>query len=912
MRKVHLADGRVLTFPDETTDEVMQQTAQRVLSDAVEDAPAPEESTFRPGLFDPVKQVGGQFLDAAVENIAEPINEGLYDALAAPARLTNLAITGAEKLTGLDLPKFDTQAPRDVLVEKGALPPEDEVATGFVPRSLRILSGSVVPGGALMTRAARLKQLEQSGALALTSSGQRGVVDSLARASAANPGLNLAVDTGASFAAGFGGESAEAVGFSQSGQLIAEMLFGIGAPLAILSRAGIASSGTGRLRGRSKRAATKSMRETIADEAIPENQLPNESLIQRGINKVGAKLGVEDKFASQRAANEELVNDRAIELASKIDPESSMPPAIQTGDDRLIAIQNFMLKGNDGLEARYKSLVDDAMVEMETNLTVGANNKPREILQQRADRIGEIFDDAITVASSRMKAKFDELGTDITPRRASEIAREEADKVEVALRGKETEAWDSVNQDGSGAFAVTQKALDDIVATRSEISVELLDAKILKRIRNMKNPKFKDIHALRKVVDGKINSALKGDDPNREVADLYGQLRKSLTKDMALAAPEATNAIAISRELGKRFRDGPVGRLYTRGIVGGDTMQSILDSRTPVTNYKAFLSADPAAKPRIEEFLRSQYDQQVLNGGKFNRKRHNAFVGKLERNGLSEEFPELMRNVEDASYLTNRVRTLQGRKQARDESRRSAVNTYLDADVGHEMAAVITSKNPTKMARNLFNKVRADSEAVEGLHASFNQEMFSSARKLMPNGDWTVDGKKLVRLIDENADIARALGMDNAAITRMRAEAKMMAMATNPQAASQNIVGGNALLTKFGVTLLGAKFGAKVAQGGIGSGIKMAQEGASLFNRLATRFTKGTVVGLLQEAQLNPTLYREILLADVTDAKQLRRAIKLSEEWLAGATTQAIDDREKLKPGSANAGVTEQLNLGAQ
>lgn len=853
----------------------------------------PEQGgTFRPGFFDPIKDVYGKAVGSLQRNVAEPLKEGLFDAFVAPARVSNIAIGGIEKITGLDLPKFQPELARDYLASKGVLPPEDEVAQGFIPRSLRILSGAVLPGGALMTRAARIQQLERTGAVPLASTGQRGVVDTLAMAASKNPGLNLAIDTGASFAAGFGGEVAEALGAGQQGQLVAELLFGILTPLAVLSRTSIATAGGVGFKSLGKRTAAKALQKTVRESVVPADQIPREALIKRAADRVKSKLGfnVTDEFAAQRLANQKLGDVALGEVASKIDVGSKLPPAIQTGNERLIAIQNYMLKGADDLESRYRKLVNAALVEMETDLTIGAGGRTREILQQRSDHIGQIMDDAISLSATRMKAKFDELGSNLTPRKVTQIARDELDTVYSALKKTEKKAWRAVDQDAAGSFGRSRVALAKITKEESPILVEKLSKRILVRIKKMKEPKFKDIHALRGSVDDEISSLMRGDKPGRNVVRVYQKLRDSLTDDMADAAPEATNAISISRELNIRFRDGPIGRLYTRNIAGGDTLQTILNSRTPITNYKAFIAANPDAKPRIEEFLRAQYDRQVLKGGEFNKQRHSAFVRKLEDNGLSDEFPELMSNVDDASYLSGRMAQLRGRKQTASESRNSAVNTYLDADVGHEMAAILTSKNPAIKARNIYNKVRRDKEAVEGLHAAFNQEMFNAARQVLPNGEWTLNGMRMTRLIKENIATAKALGMDDAARTRLRMTAKIISQATNPESVAENVVESTALLTKFGVTLLGAKFGAAVAQGGAGSSIKMAAEGASMFNRLVTKFTKGTAVSVLQDAQLDSVLYREMLMADVTKAKALTRAVKLSEDWIAGAVTQAIDE----------------------
>jgi hypothetical protein len=256
-----------------------------------------------------------------------------------------------------------------------------------------------------------------------------------------------------------------------------------------------------------------------------------------------------------------------------------------------------------------------------------------------------------------------------------------------------------------------------------------------------------------------------------------------------------------------------------------------------------------------------------------------------------------------------------GSRLSKKQQKQSLASLYLDADVGSEMSILLGAKDPVAIAGALHRRMGGDQSAIQGLKSAFMESMLGASFR----GEAREFSAKAFRnMVDDNIKTARALGMDDAEITRLRTISQRLVQGQARATASKDLVEGPLMMIDFFTTLIGAKGGAKIAGGGVGSGIKMAAAGATVSQRLLKKFTQSSAMDLLEASMTDPVLYKALLTkveaplaVKNIQGKKIEDAIQLIEGWVAGIGISQTDKPEwkQLRHGSANAGATEQLNL---
>jgi len=447
--------------------------------------------------------------------------------------------------------------------------------------------------------------------------------------------------------------------------------------------------------------------------------------------------------------------------------------------------------------------------------------------------------------------------------------------------------------------------------------------------KNEKPVTLNDVKQVRSRLLSDARSATNNNEFNK--ARILTRVADGLLADMGAVKDEGvTSALAFSRQLNKRFKEGAVGDILNRGanrgagVQSADTLKKLTSGATPATNIKQFLAASPESSPQIEAFIKSNFVKASIKDGKFDLKRSQVQMDKLESQGMFEIFPNLKGELggarlafQDADKLAQRAATVtqRGGSRLEQDSNKSLAGVLLGAEPGQEMAVLLRAEKPEAMAAALKRRMGTDERAAKGLKTSFVETLFNEASTTGASGEIEVSGKALAKLLNENIGVAKALGMDDADITRMRVITKQLIQAQKGSGESIGAIIEDqpAEALQLIAQIAGAKAGQRIAGSGLGSSMVIAGKGSGIATRLLQKVTTDKAQQLLIAAQSDPVLYKALLTKSTAKPKAIFDATRVIESWLIGAGVKSSsDERYKMKQGSENAGVTEQLNLGAQ
>ena len=816
-----------------------------------------EEQSIREELaiIEELQQIEKQENDAlTLTDIAQSFNTGLVDLINLPSELINLP------LRAVGAPTIPTEGFRQEVADIGLTAQPGEEAEGFLPRGARILGASVIPAAGI----------QQAGAQVLKAgipAAQRTVTQALTARTAATPVKSAAIDITSSIGAGLGGEVASKFSDDPSVIVLGELAGGFTFP---------AVTAVSRFAGKP---VVSKIKETI----IP-----------------FTKAGAEPRAARRL---QDLVPDPQA-AAAKIDPDSPISPARQTGDQRLIALERVVLEQNPELEAKFTQELNGALdAARQQAISFGGENRLRSVLESGQQHLTELVNLRAAKAAQSAQAKINELGGKATPRDISRIARKELDSALKDVRAQEADLWGSINKKAAANFNNTKDALNVIKSETGELVPSRVPAWIGKAAGTDKAVTFNDLQQVRTRVLADARQARANNKFDK--ARVLNNIAEGLLDDMsAVKDPNVNAARAFSRQLNQKFNEGAVGGLLSRGadrgagIASADTLNKIFSGATPATNVKAFLNASPESSPQLQQFLKSGFVKSSTKGGVFNQAKSQAQIDKLESQGMFEIFPNMkdellgvgtaFKNADDLAQRAATVTERGGSRLAHD-SNKSLAGILLDAEPGQEMSALLRAEKPEQLAATLKRRMGNNQNAVKGLKTSFVESLFTEASTTGATGEVEVSGQQLARLFNENLGVAKALGMNGGEITRMRAITKQMIQAQEKAGGGIGAILEDkpAALMTFIARVAGAQVGQKISSGGIGSALVIAGEGSTQARNILQKLTTNEAQKLVIAAQSDPVLYKALLTRTDQAQKEIFDATQIIESWLIGAGVES-------------------------
>ena len=823
-----------------------------------------------------IKQIEGNKAITATD-LAQSFNKGLVDLINLPSDILNVP------LGAVGAPQIPTEGFRQQVADIGLTAQPGEEAEGFLARGAEILGASVIPAAGIQAAGARVLRAGIPVA-------QRTVPQALTALTAEAPGKAAALDIASSFGAGFGGTVAEKFTDDPNVIILGELAGGFTLPAFT--------------------AASRLVGKPVADK------------IRQTITPF-TKKGAEPRAARRL---QDLSADPQAE-AARIDVDSPISPARQTGNPRLIALEKTVLEANPELEAKFTKELNGALDAARAQAAdFGGENRTRQILESGQEHLTNLVNLRAAKAAQSAQAKIADLGGNATPRDISRISRAELDKALSDVRLQENKVWGQINKKASASFGNTKESLAGIKAETGDLVPSKVPSWINKAANTDKAVTFNDLQQVRtRVLTDARAATRKG---KFAKARELNKVADGLLADMsAVNDPNVDAAMAFSRQLNKKFTEGEVGALLSRGanrgagVAPADTLNQLFSGKTPATNIQAFLNASPDSAPGLQQFAKSKFVEAATKSGKFNQTQAQNHINKLESQGVFEIFPQMRGEMEaagsafrQADDLAQRAATVTERGGSRLalDNKKSLAGILLNADPGQEMNVLLRAEKPEVLATTLKRRMGGDKRAQQGLKTSFVEALFQNASKTGSSGEVEINGKQLARLFNENLGVAKALGMDGGEITRMREISRQMIQAqTEPGKAVGAILDDKpAALLTFVAQLLGAKAGQKIAGGGIGSSLVIAGKGSTAAQGILQKLTTSRAQDLVISAQSDPKLYKALLTRTSAPDNEIFDATQIIESWIIGSgVTSTQDDRLRLRQGVENVGVTEQLNL---
>ena len=790
--------------------------------------------------------------------LGQSFNKGVVDLINLPSELLNIP------LSLMGAPQIPTEGFRQKTADMGITAQPGQEEQGFLNRSAEILGASVLPSAAIMAKGA---QVLKAGIPAA----ERTVVQNLTATTAANPASAAAVDVLSSGGAGLGGEVASNMTDDPNLILLGELAGGFTLP---------AFTAVSRVVGKP---GVDKIRETMTP---------------------FTKAGAEPRAARRLQS---LSTDPQAE-AKAIDAASPVSPARQTGNPRLIALERAVLDQNPELEKKFTKELSGALDAAKQQAAVfGGKDRTRQILEKGQDHLVNLVNLRAAKAAQTAQAKIDDLGGAASPRDISRIARSHLDSALKDVRFEETKLWERINKDAPGSFSNTRNALGEVSAQTGELVPSKIPAWVSKAANTTKDVTFNDLKQVRSRVLSDAREASNGGDFDK--SRVLNNVSDGLLADMsAVNDPNVATARAFSRALNQNFTEGAVADLLNRGanrgagIAAEDTLQKLFTGASPATRVRAFIDASPQADPQIQQFMKTGLARAATKNGQFNEVRTQAHIDKLEAQGMFDIFPDMKAQMTEvqalfkkSGELAQRAKTVTDRGGARllRDNNKSLAGALLNSEPGQEMATLMRSENPEAMAGVLKRRMGGDKSAINGLKTSFAEELFNQASKTGSTGEIEISGQKLAKTLNDNIGAAKALGMDDSEITRMKVIARQLIQSQTTGGAQEGAILTDtpAELLTFVAQLAGAKAGQRIAGGGLGSSMVIAGKGSAWAQRILQKLTTNEAQKLLIDAQSDPVLYKALLTKQTSKPKEIFDSTRVIESWIIGAGVEGRNER---------------------
>lgn len=858
-------------------------------------------------------------------NIAEPFNRGLAQMADFPVDLANMAIRGAYGIGKSVSPRPEMWENPPQLPSGGmqqafqsaglTLPPEQQ-EHGFVPRTMEIAGGSVLPTG-LMGGMGR--QAIRAGAPSVPYLAERGLaapppaqgLDRLTRGIAESPKMTAAGELAASATSAGAGEVARGLTDDPTTIALAELAGGFVLPVGVT----VATSGPAGMVARQ----------------IKKHVTP--------MTEAGARPRAEERVQG-------LAADPAAS-AERIGQYPNLSPARQTGDPRLLGLEQRYLQDNPAADLAYTENLKARRTQLgeEAKDFGGDTERVRATAAASRKRVIDKANQRAALAAQDAERRIAELDTGADPRQSSTIVRETLENSLTEARAAEREIWRTLDMNAPARVDNTQAAIDGIIAERSrlvglddlnsvpelrrlmgelqvdaklreqlvqagllrpdqqDIPVELLAQLRAQGVIETPTYTLKDLEALRSSLLRQARDAGSGLAPDRQKARLLSHIANGdpdagmpgLIDDMkATGVDGVEEAFAFSRQLNDRFTRGEVGKILRYEAAGGQgvspetTMQRVVMGENPGRGIDQMMQASPEAGAQIQNWLKSTYLEAVVPGGKFDPGAHQRFMKDMRRRGVFDRFPELEQQFNQAATATDKAAAL-GERAARagtSQNGRARVTLYLDADPGTEMDRLLQVKNPATYARSLVRRLKGDRLAQQGAKTEFVDSVLRSSYRNDEELGQVITGKTFrQRLSEMNRNgTMDALGFTPAEKQRLAKIADELVLIDRKpgQMPPALVEDGPSAIASIVARVAGARVGGQMG-GNMGGSIQAANIWSRKMEQALQLITKDRAAQLIADAQSDPELYRSLLVNASSPIQVQEQAAAKIQNWMLGA-----------------------------
>lgn len=692
------------------------------------------------------------------------------------------------------------------------------------------------------------------------------MLETFARSPTAALGLELAAGAGA----GAGGFAAEQT-FPESpaAKVTGQILGGIAAPASIA------------MAGLPTKLGVRAAQKTFAPFTKTGGRIRAEERV-KGL--------VEDPEVAAQALREQTITD--------------LTPAQRVGEKRLLALEKEVLDQDVTLEGEFTKRSAANLQQLRSQLeTEGDVGVLREVVEDRVARLQSSLDTRTQQAVDKAEQRVAKLTPSQRQSQASIIARDELEGALKSARSQERELWDSVPEvdvDITGSKQAYQTLYKDTPRAQRE-DIPAIAKALLKKEGLKDVDKLKEAQGLRsKLLEESRRARADG---NYNKARISDNIADSLLGDMSASAggDELAEALAFSRGVNEKFKQGTVGKLLGTERVGGGkvapelTLETSLGAgraRGDVALQDILKAADtPQLRQSAEQYLLGNLENVAIRDGQLNPQAAKRFVQQNEE--LLAKFPERKQQILDAAQAVEKAGRVgkQGERIAKNltNTRKSKAAEFLNMPVDVEFDKILskTTKNPRQSLLQLKRQASKDTsgEAQKGLKAGLIDSLVrkATARQFDEQGFPIISGKAMLNnLKDKRISDSLSAILTTSEIKQLKTIAKELGKFEDVKLPNiQGIINDapHLLLSTF-ARVAGARAGGEFSKGSAGGSLQTAQIFSSNARKLIQRLTNDRARQILIEAVQDPDLM-QTLLTNTTTKMGRRKVNRRLNAWIA-------------------------------
>lgn len=801
--------------------------------------------------------------------------------------------------------RLTTGSARDGLVgvmQRMGAAGEDRAPEGVAEAALR---GGGQAAGAMIPVAGGVNALRQLPGIV------GGVADDLARGMATRAAPALEVTAGA--VSGAAERAAEDAGLPEWAQGVAA----VAAPAVALP------------------AATYAMREAP-------RRMPMVRAAGRGAEMAMAALAPYTRRGAEAVARQRMQTlaggrERAMEMGENIQvaPGSRLTPAQQTGDDRMIALEQLARRQDPELDARLRQRADEGIsaAREEVAAAGGSVRDAQEYLgRRRAEFVTSLRRDAdAAIARATERAR----GVDATRTDGdnSLIVMEEIDTARRAAVDREAELWAAVPMVAQVPTDRARAVAEEIAATTARAQAGDIPQSVRALLLDAEGglgeaTTVRELHGLYSALREEARNAMAGTQVNRNRARIANAIADAILED--LGAIDATTAVGraindarlYSAALHETFDRGAYSRLSRRTVEGDVATDPELalertvgrGGATPVVSARQLEQAgagltpeggpqppNPRVRDAITDYIRGQFHVRAFDPeGAFTRRGAAEFMRRSEV--LLQRYPELRAEIdaavaarETAEQVADRVAQ---RIAALEDARRSATAGFIDATEERAVRAILDADNPARAAQAILNAARRDpsGQAVEGVKAAFSDELIRRTFGIS-GGRPSANADEMQRMLqDPRVRSAMTRVFDPAEMRRFDrivSEVRAIQSAQRPvPSIGESMSGAQApRLVRILVRIVAAQNASRFSAGsGAGGSLQTAQIASGNARDLVDGLTADRATRILIDAIEDPRLFQALLLDPASPRFEAEALPRLVPYLVGGAAASVTPD----------------------
>jgi len=782
------------------------------------------------------------------------------------------------------------------LMEAGGVNVSDEAPEGFLEN---VASGVGLGASALIPVGAGAKALQ----------GVSGLVGQVARTVA--PQLMTTGGTAAELAAAAGSSAASGgareAGYSPTVQQLAGLAGGFAAPLT-----GLAASKTGQV-------VTKLPAVNLAAKGITKAVAP--------FTKTGARQIAIDRMQGLAGGQQ-----RALELADRSEASGNvlgLSPAQRTGDEGLISLERAVMKNDPKVSDRITKQMFEADDAVRGEIQSGGNVRDTQafVAQRQAD-FGKKIDEYIGAAEASAQKKIPSASSD--PMQASNIVANELRRAQKLAKEQQKILWNKIPKaaevDMSGVRETAKSLMDNLnVYNQGDVPSEV--ATFLKATEASPIQKIGEMNTLSSKLREAARNAMSGETIKANTARIANEVADSIDASFDRIGPNnelnslIVDARAFTREMNKKFSQGTVGRLLKRGSRGDDRIDPELTLQKTMgqggdqaivaeQDISAALRGETGAgevKNATADFLRSQFKRKVFSGERYSETSAVNFVN--DNKALLDKFPEVKAEVQASISSQSDLVSQSARAKALTSDVTSGTSASFAASKADKaLDAVMNSKSPAKAMSNLVATAKKDKtgKAMEGLKSAVGDKLLSNVTRVLDKtrgggiaGAPQVEtgGLSLSRQLADD-DFTKILSQvySKSELNKLKVMAKELenidrARLSADTGSGLDAIKPNALISTL-ARVIGAKAGAKIAQGTFKGDIQTPAIFSARLQSIVGRLTNDKAAALIKRAIEDNELFKD-LLRGVKSPKDLDRMEKTLAPYLTGAVAGQLEEQEQ-------------------